>query len=555
MVSKVIVIGLDGATFDLISPWIENGEMPNLRQLIQGGISGELTSTYPPLTGPAWSSFMTGKSPSHHGVLEFFHRINGEYRQKLNNPFDIDGSSLWQLLSSAGKRVGVLGVPLTYPPERINGFLITGLLTPAGRRDFTHPPELLDEIEKQIGTYRLRHDEKYRKSNPEPFIQEQYEILENNTQAIEYLMTNKSWDFMMAHILGTDRMQHEFWHVIDPRHPQNDPVESEKLGNVLLDFFREVDNAIGRIIDLAGDAAIIVMSDHGFGPVYKFINFNTWLLEKKFLKLKRSFGTQLRYLIFKMGFNYTQLGNWILKLGLGRRAKRLGRGKREDLQRRVFLSLNDVDWSRSRVYSMGNFGQLFVNLEGREPMGIVSPGEEYESLLDELTQELLSLTDPETKQPVVEKIFRRDDIYNGPYSEQAPDLVFFTHKMEYKAMGLSDFSSPKIIEPVYGTTGHHRMNGVLICNKPGVFKQSDGEIEEAHIYDLTPTILYLMDLNIPESMDGKVLFDLFTDEFRENCDPKYSNPDFDEGTRDQNDLTEQEEAKLAEILRSLGYVN
>jgi predicted AlkP superfamily phosphohydrolase/phosphomutase len=555
MVSKVIVIGLDGATFDLISPWIENGEMPNLRQLIQGGISGELTSTYPPLTGPAWSSFMTGKSPSHHGVLEFFHRINGEYRQKLNNPFDIDGSSLWQLLSSAGKRVGVLGVPLTYPPERINGFLITGLLTPAGRRDFTHPPELLDEIEKQIGTYRLRHDEKYRKSNPEPFIQEQYEILENNTQAIEYLMTNKSWDFMMAHILGTDRMQHEFWHVIDPRHPQHDPIESEKLGNVLLDFFREVDNAIGRIINLAGDAAIIIMSDHGFGPVYKFINFNTWLLEKKFLKLKRSFGTQLRYLIFKMGFNYTQLGNWILKLGLGRRAKRLGRGKREDLQRRVFLSLNDVDWSRSRVYSMGNFGQLFVNLEGREPMGIVSPGEEYESLLDELTQELLSLTDPETKQPVVEKIFRRDDIYNGPYSEQAPDLVFFTQRMEYKAMGLSDFSSPKIIEPVYGTTGHHRMNGVLICNKPGVFKQSDGEIEEAHIYDLTPTILYLMDLNIPESMDGKVLFDLFTDEFRENCDPKYSNPDFDEGTRDQNDLTEQEEAKLAEILRSLGYVN
>ena len=555
MVSKVIVIGLDGSTFDLISPWIENGEMPNLRQLIQGGISGELTSTYPPLTGPAWSSFMTGKSPSHHGVLEFFHRINGEYRQKLNNPFDIDGSSLWQLLSSAGKRVGVLGVPLTYPPERINGFLITGLLTPAGRRDFTHPPELLDELEEKIGTYRLRHDEKYRKSNPEPFIQEQYEILENNTQAIEYLMTHKSWDFMMAHILGTDRMQHEFWHVIDPRHPQHDPIESEKLGNVLLDFFREVDNAIGRIINLAGDAAIIIMSDHGFGPVYKFINFNTWLLEKKFLKLKRSFGTQLRYLIFKMGFNYTQLGNWILKLGLGKRAKKLGRGKREDLQRRVFLSLNDVDWSRSRVYSMGNFGQLFVNLEGREPMGIVSPGEEYESLLDELTQELLSLTDPETKQPVVEKIFRRDDIYNGPYSEQAPDLVFFTQRMEYKAMGLSDFSSPKIIEPVYGTTGHHRMNGVLICNKPGVFKQSDGEIEEAHIYDLTPTILYLMDLNIPESMDGKVLFDLFTDEFRENCDPKYSNPDFDEGTRDQNDLTEQEEAKLAEILRSLGYVN
>jgi predicted AlkP superfamily phosphohydrolase/phosphomutase len=169
----------------------------------------------------------------------------------------------------------------------------------------------------------------------------------------------------------------------------------------------------------------------------------------------------------------------------------MGRARREDLQRRFFLSLDDVDWNRSRVYSMGNFGQLFVNLKGREPQGIVSPGSEYDDLMDEITQRLKNLVDPETGQPVIERIFRREEIYEGTYADRAPDLMFFTQNMEYKAMGLSDFSSPKVFEPIYGTTGHHRMNGLLICHGEGVFMEGE-ELEDARIQDLAPTILYLM---------------------------------------------------------------
>jgi predicted AlkP superfamily phosphohydrolase/phosphomutase len=552
---KVFVIGLDGATFDLILPWIQAGKLPTLRRLIQGGISGPLLSTFPPLTGPAWSSFMTGKNPANHGILEFFRRKNGTYKQELNNRLDIDGKSFWMYLSEADQRVGVIGVPLTYPPEPVNGFLISGLLTPPGRRDFTFPNGLLEELENQLGVYHLRHDEKYRKRNPFPLLKEEYEVLENNTQAALYLMTHKEWDFLMVHFLGTDRIQHEFWHTMDPNHPKYDPREVEQLENVVENYFKKVDESVERLLSALDDeTAVILMSDHGFGPVYKFINFNTWLLDQGLLCLKNNPQTWFRHLLLKIGFNYTVLGNWVLKLGIGKQTVKMGRAKREEWQRRLFLSLEDVDWSKSKVYSMGNFGQLYVNLLGREPEGFVSPGEEYEAVISDLIHRLESLVDPESGEPVIEKIMRREEVYQGKYAERAPDLMFYTRNMQYKAMGLSDFSSSKVFEPVFGATGHHRMNGIFIGYMPGVFKEN-AQINNARIYDLASTILYLMNQKIPKEMDGQVLLDLFTDEFRESHALHYLDSSSEGDQQTNNKLTEQEEAVLAEMLRSLGYVN
>lgn len=554
MGSKVFVIGLDGGTFDLIAPWAEAGYLPTLKKLITGGVSGDLRSTYPPLTGPAWSSFMTGKLPASHGVLEFFRRREGSYRQVLNTRFDIQGKSIWRRLSDAGKRVGVIGIPLTYPPEPVNGFLITGLLTPSGCRDFTYPPELLAELESRFGTYQVRHDEKYRRSNPQPFLREQKEILENNTQVAEYLMEQKPWDFFMVHFLGTDRMQHEFWHLLDPTHPDHDPVERAQLGNVVLDFFVALDACIARLLEKAGDAAVLLMSDHGFGPIHRFLNVNTWLLQQKLLRLKNTPGTWLRYILFRLGFNYSVSAHWVLRLGIGKSAVQLGRGRREDLQRRLFLSLDDVDWSSSKVYSIGNFGQLFVNLRGREPQGIVNPGEAYARLLEELKERLASLVDPETGRPMISEIYERDQLFNGPYADQAPDLFFLTENMQYKAMGLSDFSSPRVFEPVYGTTGHHRMNGLLIGYHPGTFEAGKA-VYGAGIEDLAPTILYMMGLPIPPSMDGRVLVEAFTQDFLQEHPVDEAQDEEAEFRKDRQVLSDEEEMELADRLRSLGYIN
>ena len=552
---RVCAIGLDGATFDLIAPWAAEGYLPVLGQLMKKGVSAELETVYPPLTGPAWSSFMTGKSPARHSIFEFFRRRPGTYQQILNSQQNLDGETLWRLLGEAGKRVGVMGVPMTYPPEPVNGFLISGLLTPAGCDDFTYPHSLLGELAEHLGSYRLRHDEKYRRSNPEPFIREQYEILENNIQAALYLLEQKSWDFFMVHLLGTDRIQHEFWHLLDTDHPEHDPEERRRLGNVILDFFKAVDEGLGRLLNvLDDDDVVLVMSDHGFGPAYKFINFNTWLLQQGFLKLKQSPMTWLRYLVFRLGVNYATAAHWILRLGMGRQVKEVGRARRENLQRRMFLSLDDVDWSRSTAYSMGNFGQIYINLEGREPQGIVSPGVEYEQLLEELTVRLKDLVDPVTGEAVIEHVFRREDVYKGPYAKDSPDLMFFTRDMQYKAMGLSDFSSPRVFDPIYGTTGHHRMNGVMICQGNGVVREG-AQLDGARIQDLAPTVLYVMGVPIPKAMDGEVLLDLFTADFRETQAVRYSDSEPSQAEKDDHSsYSDEEQAEMREMLRALGYV-
>jgi len=549
---KLIVIGLDGATFDLIKPWADDGHLPVLKGLLDTGSSGYLKSTFPPLTGPAWSSFMTGKSPGHHGVFEFFYRAPGTYKQSLHNRLTIQGKTLWKQLSDYGKNVGVMGVPLTYPPEEVNGFTITGLLTPPNSKNFTFPLSLRKELERKLGKYMIRQDEKYRPSNPGLFINEQYEILENNIQASIYLLQNKKWDFMMLHFLGTDRISHEFWHNHDETHPQHNPEERARLGNVIQDFYKAVDTGLGKILDVIDDdTSVIIMSDHGFGRVKKFINVNVWLLENGYMKLKRNIFTWLRYFIFKMGFNYDVLGRFIIKAGFGKQAKKLGRAKRENLQRKVFLSLDDVDWSRTVAYSMGNFGQIFLNLAGREPKGIVETGEPSQQLLVDLSANLKKLTDPETNEPVIDQIFFPNDIYSGPHIAKAPDLMFRTIGMEYKVMGLSDFSSPKVFEPVFGTTGHHRMEGIFIASgnnfKKGVW------LENLRIEDLAPTILYLLEQPIPSDMDGKIIFDLFEPTFTKNHPPQYSEEDGSD-QNDQNPLSKKEEQLIAERLRDLGYV-
>ena len=554
---KVIVIGLDGATLDLIEPWARDGYLPTFDRLLKEGSSGPLLTTFPPLTGPAWCSFITGKSPALHGILEFFYRQEGTYRQVLNNRSNMKGRSFWGLIGEAGKQVGVVGVPLTYPPEKVNGFLITGLLTPLGCKDFAHPPGLLAELETALGPYRLRHDEKYRPNNPWPILKEEDEVLAYNLQVARYLLQEKPWDFFMMHFLVTDRIQHEFWHLIDPHHPNHNPDERKRLGNVVLDYYQKVDTAIAKIMEvLPPDTMVLIMSDHGFGPVYKYINFNTWLHRQGLLSFKRSPFTGMRYLLFRLGLNYSVLAKLILGVGVGKQAVEVGRARREQFQRRLFLSLDDVDWNRTQVYSIGNFGQMYVNLKGREPQGCVEPGQAYERVLEDLTRRLYALRDPDTGEAVVSEVMRGPDIYQGPYQGQAPDLVFYTTRMEYKAMGLSDFSSPRVFDRVYGTTGHHRMNGVLIAHQPGLVP-SGRQIKEARIIDLAPTILYRMGLPVPASMDGKVLFDLFDPAFVRG-NPLQISPDSDNSSSGSNigapALSPDEEAELMDVLRGLGYV-
>jgi predicted AlkP superfamily phosphohydrolase/phosphomutase len=549
---RVLVVAWDGATLDLLTPWCEEGKLPTLRKLIIEGAHGELRSTYPPLTGPAWSSFMTGKSPGNHGVFEFFRRRDGGYSQVLNDPSSIDGKTLWRLLSDTGRKVGIMNLPLTYPPEVVNGFLISGLLTPRDCDDWAYPQSLIAELGENLGRYLIHHDEKYTKGNVENLLAEQYEILASRTEAALYLMKAKEWDLFMVHYYGPDRLTHEFWHLLDPSHPQHDPQEYEKFGDVVLTFFEKLDADLDRLISqLDDDIVVILMSDHGMGKVTKFINVNSWLLAEGFMNLKKDFASTCRYALFRLGFNYYSLGKLVLKSGWGKQAVQMGRGRRQELQEMVFCSLRDVDWSRTKAYSMGNYGQILVNLKGREPQGCVNPGAEYEEVLNTLTERLYNLVDPESGERIVERVFRREEVYSGEYVEGAADLMFLTKDMQYKALGLSDFNSPRVLEPVYGCTGNHRMNGILALRGKKVIREGT-MIEGATIQDLAPTILYTLGAPVPVEMDGVVLRDVFTPDFWGEHQVRYAEEEYT-STPEGRGYSPEEEEELARVLRGLGY--
>ena len=550
----VFVLALDGATYDLLGPWMLEGYLPNLKKLFEAGVHSPLQSSYPPLTSPAWASFITGKSPASHSIFEFFRRAPDSYKLVLNSRQDIAGESIWRVLSESGKRVGVLGVPLTWPPETVNGFIVTGLLTPR-QKDivFTYPPELGAELHQQLGAYLLQHTEKYVQDDPSRLETEERAILENKIDAACYLMDSRPWDFFMLHILGGDVLQHGFWHFMDPTHPQYTREGNEKYGDVILNYYHRLDERLPEILRrLPEHTYVLVMSDHGFGPLKYYINFNTWLLQEGFIKIKRNLWSQLRYLAFRLGYHYRlawQIGS---RTGLVRLIIKLGRDVQEHTQRKLFLSLDDVDWSRSTAYSFGNFGQIFINLRGREPQGCVEPGEACEHVVQQLKTALRQMRDPDTGAPVIGEIWRGSELWRGRFAEHAPDLFFFTQDMKYKAMGLSDFGSNRVFDELYGTRAHHHMDGVFMLSGPGI--RVHQTMSPPSLVDLAPTIYHLLGVPIPSDLDGRVLRETFTGELAQR-EPVYREATSEKGDGSGRGYTAEEEEKLAEMLRDLGYVS
>ena len=551
---KVVVIGLDGVPCSFVQEMTERGELPNLKALFSEGSLIRMRSTIPCVSSVAWSSYMTGRNPGKHNIYGFVDRDPKSLDLYIPTSKNMGSQTLWEALGQQGKRVLVINVPLTYPPEEVNGFLISGLLTPRDCADWAYPKELVQELREQVGTYLIHHDEKYTKSNVENLLLEQHRILQSRTEAALYLIREKQWDFFMVHYYGPDRMTHEFWHLLDPSHPQHDAQERQRFGNVVLDFFRRLDSDLGKLLaTLDENVVVILMSDHGMGPVTKFLNVNSWLMSEGYLRLKGDVLTRVKQGLFRAGFNYYTLGKLVLQAGWGKKAVQIGRGRRQELQERVFLSFRDVDWSRTRAYSMGNYGQIYANLRGREPQGCVKPGPEYEALLEELTEKLGSLVDPESGKKVVERVFRAHDVYSGEFVDQAPDLLFLTSDMQYKALGLSDFNSPRVLEPVYGCTGNHRMEGLVALQGNEVIGEGI-TIEGASIEDLAPTILYLLGVPVPREMDGEVLRSAFSPGFWRAHPVESDDREAMSEPPAERSYSQEEEEELARRLRGLGYV-
>jgi predicted AlkP superfamily phosphohydrolase/phosphomutase len=554
---KMIVIGLDGATFDLIKPWAADGYLPVLNKIMKEGAHGTLASTLPPMTAPAWTAFATGCNPGKHRLYDWIAREPDSYRFTPVTALDGKAPTIYSLLSQNGRKVVSLNVPMTYPPTPVNGVMVSGMPTPSTDVRFTYPENTYQEILEAVGDYILYPDpgEAYSDSGIDSFLEKLYRSADLRMQSFAYLRQRENPDFAMMVFNGTDTISHALWKFMDPTHPLHDPSKFEKYGNAIRDYYQHVDGLLGGILNsLDENTTLMVMSDHGFGPFYKFIHVNNWLIREGFMRIKSGMKSRFKKASFQAGFSPMNVYNTLMQFGFGRLKREVVRGQGQDMLKTLFLSFEDVDWNRTEAYSLGNVGQIYLNVSGREPNGCVQPGAEYEQTRSRIMERLLELRDPATQENVVEAVYRREEIYAGDYLDKAPDIVFMPTRLEYFGFGEYEFGSHKIIEAMErGISGTHRMNGIFLAY--GAHVKSGIELTDASLVDLAPTILHLMSAPVPNHMDGLILQAAISPDFKplvlpEDDSWKAGGNGFD----DEQGLTEDQKRVVAERLRGLGYV-
>jgi len=565
---KVFVIGWDSATWDLARPWIAQGKLPNLAKLIGEGVSGPLESVIPPLTPPAWTSFMTGKNPGKHGIFHFFEPKPGSYAMRYTNAGSRRSKTVWQLLSDAGRSVGTINVPFTYPPEQVQGFQISGMDTPSEKSPFIYPPELRAELEGSLGPISLElrflgamnSDEKHQKA-----LEEMATIDRQWTNTASYLLEKHPVDVMMLTYMSIDTVQHHFWQYMDSAHFLYDPKAAQNFGNAILSVYERLDQAIGDFISrLPQGTAVFVVSDHGGGPVSdRTLYLNRYLAQLGLLKYREDTSSGLQKIQRALTKSLYRLLRGSLSSDHKKKLADLFPKLRERFEV-AYTAYDNIDWTATKAYCsevVASPPSIWINRKGSKPNGIVEDSE-YEPLLALITEKLKALKDPRTGESVITTIYRRDEVFQGPHSGEAPDLVVdwwsgsgFSTNTSFPEEG---HKPPLVIrerqpmkEPEWG--GTHRRDGILVAAGGPVKKGA--QINGARLMDMAPTLLYLCGQKIPSDMDGRVLVDLFEPEFVANHPVLFE----DTQPQDQNSgpgstYSAEDAALVEERLKALGYI-
>jgi predicted AlkP superfamily phosphohydrolase/phosphomutase len=536
MRKRAVIIGLDGATFDVIDPMIAQGRLPNLKRLIETGTSGPLRSTLHPNSFPGWSSCTTGTSEGMHGVYSPFIKEPGAYAFRAMSALDIQTKTIWEILSERDRRVGVVNVPTTYPVVPVNGYLVTGMLTPSLASDFTHPTELKLELLEMVPDYII---EPHRNTDKAEKAAEFRACLDARQRALDYLLDRFEWDFLMVVFSILDRTQHDFWADMDTEHHRHDPATAHK--NFIMEMYDRADAAVGRLLSrIPTGTPILICSDHGFCASRYEIRVNEWLRERGWLAYHESFSWKAKK---KLAAIKARVESRVAVAPPAGWDNALD--KKVERSKAVF---EEIDWRSTRAF----FGQdrgIWINLRGRETDGIVAP-EEYEQVRAQLRDELKTLRSPFDGGPAFEQVLTREEAFNGRYAELLPDLIVVTR--DPRLVPLEGRSPGGVFVPSTTTSGAHAPYGIFIAAGDGI--RQGVRIETAHLRDIAPTALYAMDEPLTEDMDGRALQEIFTLEVNSERAIRRLGSSYRDGAQNAAfDAGEEDEIK--ERMRALGYIS
>ncbi len=548
---KVIIIGIDGGCWDYIDPLLGKGELPNLQRLIDNGLRGVLKSTMPPITPPAWSSFVTGKNPGKHGLFDFLVRI-GDNLVPFNSTHR-HGTPFWKYLNNSGFRVGILGIPVTYPPEEVDGFMVSGFGAPAGSRNLTYPPDLLDSIEKKYGEYKVIVPQRVAdEGGLDGYLAATLENEARQTRIALDLAEEHQIDLLAINFQSADQFNHY----------SRDYVHVEE---VLI----AIDHSVGRIVEKFPDANFIVLSDHGSRRLKGVFLLRNWLVEQGLVRyLPREINTltvaEINHVLARLlqeHYGWKGVGEKLLR--------RLLRGlfgilpvwgKQHFLNTLVKITpyscfyyqyTDQIDWEKTQLYELSGYGGFYVNSNNGTPNRL-----EYEEVRDKLVELLSSIQDPMTGNPLVNCIYRKEELYNGQFLDLAPDLVadFGQSNYAFKVGGYEDNveRSALFIEPI-DYFGAHMADGMFVlCGRD--FKGSADWVRPASVVDIPTTVLHLFGVPIPQDYDGRVLMQYISEEFMATAPVRFQEGDSELARRIETPFSQEEMKSLEERLRGLGYI-
>lgn len=457
---RVLVLGLDCASPELIFEQFR-GRLPNLGRLMAGGTWGELESCIPCITIPAWSSMMSSRDPGVLGVYGFRNRADHSYDRMITaNGTAVSHRRVWDYVSEAGRESILIGVPQTWPPRPLNGYLVSDFLTPGTESAFTYPAIFKQEVLNLLPDYPF--DVKgFRTNNKADLLKRLLEMSEAQFKLVRHCLTSKSWDFFMYVNIGVDRIHHGFWRFHDPAHRLYEPGNA--FENVIRDYYIRCDQFIGEMISLAGDeVTVLVVSDHGVTRMDGGICANEWLWQNGWLALK----------------SQPQPGE-LLKI--------------EDA---------DIDWSRTKAWSSGGYyGRVFLNVQGREPEGIIPP-EAYEQVRDELAKVLAAIPGPDGEH-LDTQVFKPDAIYQQ-VNAVAPDLMVYFGGLHWRSVGTLGHGKHWTLENDTGPDdANHAPQGMFILYEPG--KSGVGCVTGHQLMDIAPTLMDRLGLTVPLEMQGRLI--------------------------------------------------
>jgi predicted AlkP superfamily phosphohydrolase/phosphomutase len=494
MKKKVLIIGLDGAEPTILYQLAKTGTLPTFQGLMMNGVYGKLKSTIPPTTLPAWTSSVTGLNPAKHGIFDFFLNVDLKRKEiEYANSSKRKAKAVWNLLSQQGKTAVVINVPGTYPPEKNNGVIISGMLTPSLRSNFVHPSNLKQKLLElgykiDIGNVLLDILLRY-ENNKFFFLSAIKDLVRKRLNITEYLMKEFDWDFLMVTFVALDRLHHWFWDLMDSTHIAHNPRIAKVMYKHIIEVYLEIDKAIRRLLVMAGkDTNVIIYSDHGFRSSNKFFFVNSLLFKEKLLKL--------RDIKIRGPFMQEKIFNIAAKLHLEKLVEKMPANLKRKIAVKMIPSKNffdvfQLDPENSKAFLFSSFIRFL---------------EEEENIIQKVQKSIENTT---TQLSLGLKVFKREEIFHGQLLCKIPPLVILSTKDVFvnHLIPINQeffmYYSESIKVPSLMRSGEHSLYGILMMVGPDIKRGI--KIQNANIMDIMPTILHLLGESVPEYVDGKVL--------------------------------------------------